>query len=139
MQLSFWVLGLISIAEFFLFILLLVFFMRLRRSEELLMKLRTGQDHLLQSLHQNEEMERDLVESFSRRQDELRTLDMRLEERAETLKKLLQQAENISRSPQFLRELILTGSRQGRTPSQLAKATGLSVDEVELILSEAGR
>lgn len=138
MQLSFWVIALLSIAELFLFILILVFFSRLRRSEELLMKLRQGQDGLLKSLHQNEQLEKELVESFARRQEELRHLDRRLEERIETMKKLLEQAENISRSPQFLRELILTGTRQGRTPAHLAKATGLSVDEVELILSEAG-
>ena len=139
MQLSFWVITLLSVAELFLFLLLLVFFLRLRRSEDLLMKLRHGQESLLKNLQQNEELERELVESFSRRQEELRHLDQRLEERGEAMKKLLQQAENVSRSPQFLRELILTGARQGRAPAQLAKATGLSVDEVELILSEPGR
>lgn len=137
MQLSLWVLGLISVAELFLFVLILVFFLRLKRSEDLLMKLQQGQNRLLQSLKQNEELERDLVDSFSRRQEELRALDQRLEERSETLQKLLKQAENVSKSPQFLRELILTGTRQGRSPSQLAKATGLSVDEVELILAES--
>ena len=53
------------------------------------------------------------------------------------LQDLLEQAEAISRSPQFLRELIITGKKKGRTSSQLAKATGLSLDEVELILAQA--
>ena len=139
MQFSFWVIALLSVAELSLFVLLWIFFSRLKRSEELLMKLRQGQDNLLRNLRQNEELEKELVESFARRQEELRYLDQRLEERGEDMKKLLQQAENISRSPQFLRELILTGTRQGRTPSQLAKATGLSVDEVGLILAESGK
>ena len=139
MQLSFWILVLLSVAELALFALLLVFFVRLRRSEGLLVTLQNGQNRLLASLKQNAELEKDLVVSFAERQRELKTLDQRLEERAETLRKLLEQAEGVSRSPQFLRELILSGTRQGRSAPQLAKATGLSVDEVELILSEAGR
>ena len=139
MQLSFWILSFISLAELALFVLLLVFFARLKRSEHLLVKLQTSQNTLLKSLARNAELEKDLVASFSERQTELRHLDQRLEERAASLQKLLEQAENVSRSPQFLRELILTGSRKGRTPAQLAKGTGLSLDEVELILAEAGQ
>lgn len=139
MQLSFWILSFISLAELALFVLLLVFFARLKRSEHLLVKLQTSQNTLLKSLAQNAELEKDLVASFSERQTELRHLDQRLEERAASLQKLLEQAENVSRSPQFLRELILAGSRKGRTPAQLAKGTGLSLDEVELILAEAGQ
>ncbi len=138
MQISLWLLAVISISELALLILLLVFFARLRRSEHLLVKLQSGQNSLLQNLHQNAELEKDLIASFAERQQELRSLDQKLEERAETLRKLLEQAENVSRSPQFLRELILTGSRQGRSPAQLAKATNLSVDEVELILTQGG-
>ena len=139
MQLSFWILSLISLTELALFVLLLVFFARLKKSEHLLVKLQTGQNTLLKSLAQNAELEKDLVASFAERQAELHLLDQRLEERAASLQKLLEQAENVSRSPHFLRELILTGSRKGRSPAQLAKGTGLSLDEVELILSEAGQ
>jgi hypothetical protein len=46
----------------------------------------------------------------------------------------MEQAEGISRSPQFLREIIMNGRRKGRTVEQLARSTGLSADEVELIL-----
>ncbi len=138
MQISLWLLAFISVFELALLILLLIFFARLRRSEHLLVKLQSGQNSLLHNLHQNAELEKDLIASFAERQQELRSLDQKLEERAGALRKLLEQAENISRSPQFLRELIITGARQGRSPAQLAKATSLSIDEVELILAEAG-
>ena len=137
MQFSFWILILLSAAELLLFVLLLMFFARLRRSEHLLLTLQHGQSKMLTSLQQNAELERDLMISFAERQTELKSLDIRLEERAAALRSLLEQAEAISRSPQFLRELIQSGIRQGRTPSQLAKATNLSLDEVELILSES--
>ena len=139
MQISLWLIGLISVSELALLVLLLVFFARLRRSEHLLLKLQSGQNSLLRNLHQNAELEKDLIASFAERQMELRALDQRLEERAQALRTLLQQAETVSRSPQFLRELIQSGIRQGRTPSQLAKATNLSIDEVELIMADMGR
>ena len=50
--------------------------------------------------------------------------------------RLLEQAEGISRSPQFLRELILNGRRKGLNSRQIAKNAGLSVDEVDLILAQ---
>ena len=37
------------------------------------------------------------------------------EERAQSLRKLLEQAEGLTRSPQFLRELIISGSKKGRS------------------------
>lgn len=139
MELSFWVLFLVSLTELTLFLLLLAFFVRLKKSEHLLVKLQTNQNTLLKNLAQNAELEKELVTSFAKRQAELHHLDQRLEERAANLQKLLEQAQAISRSPQFLRELILAGSRKGRSPAHLAKATGLSLDEVELILAEAGQ
>ena len=81
----------------------------------------------------------ELAQSFARRQSELITLNRKLEERAAELTHLVEQAEAISRSPQFLRELILTGHSKGRTADQLAKATGLSRDEVELILAQTSK
>jgi hypothetical protein len=103
-----------------------------------LIKLQNGQNTLLKSLNRNTVLEKELVASFAQRQLELQHLDQALHNKAEELRALLEQAEKVSRSPQFLRELILAGSRKGRTPAQLAKATGLSLDEVELILAEAG-
>ena len=131
------ILLLISLIELFLFFLLLRFFARLRRSEDLLTRLRDGQTTLLDKLSANADLERELMRSFHTRQTELRLLDEKLEERAARLSALVEQAEAVSRSPQFLREIILAGKKKGRTSSQLAKATGLSLDEVELILQQA--
>ena len=138
MQISTWLLVALTIFEFVLFLLLISFFRRLRKSEDLLLKLQSGQNALLVNLDQNAQLEKDLIASFAERQQELRNLDIQIEERVATLKRLLNQAENVSRSPQFLRELILTGVRQGKTPAELAKNTGLSLDEVKLIITQAG-
>lgn len=101
-------------------------------------QLQSNQEQLLERLQRNAELEHDLVATFAQRQAELRTLDQRLEERAVELRRLLEQAEGILRSPQFLRELILNKRRQGQTAQQIARAAGLAVDEVELILAQSG-
>jgi len=137
MQLTFWLLAIVTVFEFVLFFLLLSFFRRLRKSEDLLVKLQAGQNSLLTNLEQNAQLEKDLISSFVDRQQELKNLDIQLEKRAASLSRLLNQAEAVSRSPQFLRELILSGIRQGKTPLELAKGTGLSLDEVNLILAQA--
>ncbi len=137
MQMTFWLLALVTIFEFVLFFLLLSFFRRLRRSEELLLKLQAGQSSLLMNLEQNARLEQDLIASFAERQRELKNLDIQLEERAASLTRLLRQAEAVSRSPQFLRELVLSGVRQGKSPLELARASGLSLDEVKLILAQS--
>lgn len=128
------ILIILSLAEIGLFFLLISFFMRLKKSENLLTRLRDGQDSLLDKLQANAELERELMGSFITRQNELTALNSKLEERETELKKLLDQAEAVSRSPVFLREVILQGHKKGRTAPQLAKSTGLSLDEVELIL-----
>lgn len=137
MQISLWLLAAVSVFELVLFFLLLSFFRRLKKSEELLLTLQAGQRSLLASLEENARLEKDLVASFVERQHELKNLDHQLEERAAALRRLLEQAETVMRSPQFLRELILSGARQGKTPLELARGTGLSLDEVQLILARA--
>jgi predicted Holliday junction resolvase-like endonuclease len=132
------ILALVGITELALFILLLFFFSRLRKSEKIHLQLAGDQRSLMDKLHANAALERELVQSFAVRQAELRKLDADLEKRAGELRTLLDQAERVSRSPQFLRGLIKSGSRQGRSPAQLAKATGLSLDEVQLILAQEG-
>ncbi|ABB37188.1 hypothetical protein Dde_0387 [Oleidesulfovibrio alaskensis G20] len=134
MQLSLLALVLVTVAEILLLGLLVIFFFRLRRSENVLSQLQANHEKLLARLHFNAELEQELVESFAQRQEELRQLDIRLEQRAADLRRLMEQAEGISRSPQFLREIIMNGRRKGRTVDQLARSTGLSADEVELIL-----
>ncbi|WP_290924808.1 hypothetical protein [Halodesulfovibrio sp.] len=127
----------ISGSELLLLVLLIVFYMRLRKSEALLTSMQAGQEALVSKMHFNAELEQEIVESFARRQKELQELEIQLEARADELRGLLEQAEAVSRSPQFLRELILTGRKKGQTIPQLAKATNLSIDEVELILMKA--
>uniref|UniRef100_B8DQ86 DUF2802 domain-containing protein n=1 Tax=Nitratidesulfovibrio vulgaris (strain DSM 19637 / Miyazaki F) TaxID=883 RepID=B8DQ86_NITV9 len=138
MTVSLWLIIFVSAVEVALLGVLLVFFLRLRRSEALLNRLQANQTQLLERLRQNAELEQELVATFAQRQEQLRHLDQRLEERAQALRSLLEQAEGISRSPQFLREVILNGHRKGRSLDQIARSTGLSVDEVELILTQAG-
>lgn len=135
----FWLLIIVSAAELLLFYLLLRFFGRLRKSEALLLKLSEGQQTLMDKLRSNAELERELMHSFTMRQVELQQLNASMETKEEELRKLLDQAEKISRSPQFLRELIIRGKKKGRSSEQLAKATGLSLDEVELILAQAAK
>lgn len=134
-----WILLAISAAELVLFFLLLRFFSRLRKSEALLLELSEGQQQLMDKLRTNAELEQELMRSFTVRQQELMSLNAGLEARAGELQNLLEQAQAISRSPHFLREVIISGKRKGRNAEQLAKGTGLSVDEVELILAQAGQ
>lgn len=138
-MLSLWAILLFTVAELALLGAVLFFFLRLRRSEALMTLLQANQEQLLDRLQKNAELERDLVATFAQRQAELRVLDQRLEERAADLRRLLEQAEGILRSPQFLRELILNGRKKGQTPQQIASAAGLAVDEVELILNQSAR
>ncbi|MDR2892869.1 MAG: hypothetical protein LBV80_07290 [Deltaproteobacteria bacterium] len=126
----------LTLVELALFLMILRFFKRLQKSEQLLTELQSNQESILDKLALNAGLEKELMRSFAERQAELIKLDQGLEEKAAGLNKLLAQAEQVMRSPQFLREIILTGQRRGQTPGQLAKSTGLSVDEVELILSQ---
>lgn len=125
-----------SVLELFLLGGALVFYMRLRKSETLLNTLQDNQQSLLARIEMNARLEREIVATFAQRQAELRELDSKLEARARDLRRLLEQAEGITRSPQFLREIILNGRRKGLSSRQIARNAGLSVDEVELILAQ---
>lgn len=127
---------LISIMELLILSGVLFFYLRLRNSERLLNTLQGNQQDLLNRIEMNARLEKDIVATFAQRQAELRNLDEKLEQRAQTLRRLLEQAEGITRSPQFLRELILNGQRKGLSSRQIARNAGLSVDEVELIMSQ---
>jgi biopolymer transport protein ExbB/TolQ len=131
-----WVLIIISIAELALFFLLLRFFIRLRKSEEMLLALSNGQQGLMEKLRVNSELERELVQSFAVRQAELQKLGDDIEARAAQLRALLERTEKLGRSPQLLREVIVSGRKKGFSAAQLAKSAGISVDEVELILAQ---
>ena len=136
MNFPLWLIALVTLAEMALIVMVLLFFARLKRSEALLSRLQASQEQLLERMYDNAELEQELVASFSSRQDELRQLNLRLEERAAALQRLLDQAEGISRSPQFLREVILNGQRKGLSIKQIAQKAGLAEDEVELILTQ---
>ena len=136
MQISLWVLILASFTEVLLFAGLVVFFLRMRRSEATLNTLQANQEKLLTQLHLNAELEQELMDSFARRQAELHSLDRKLEERVTALKSLLMEADGVNRSPQLLREIIVAGSRSGKTLQELARSTNLSIDEIRLILSK---
>lgn len=129
--------GIFSLFELAILCGVLLFYVRLRRSETLLNTLQDNQSSLLKRIEMNAQLEREIVATFAQRQAELRNLDEKLEEKAQELRRLLEQAEGITRSPQFLRELILNGRRKGLSSRQIAKNAGLSVDEVDLILAQA--
>lgn len=114
----------------------LVFYFRLKRSQTLMNTLQDNQQSLLARIEMNARLEREIVATFAQRQAELRELDTKLEQRANELRRLLEQAEGIARSPQFLREIILNGRKKGLSSKQIALNSGLSVDEVELILAQ---
>ncbi len=129
--------GIFSLFELAILCGVLLFYVRLRRSETLLNTLQDNQSSLLKRIEMNAQLEREIVATFAQRQAELRNLDEKLEEKAQELRRLLEQAEGITRSPQFLRELILNGRRKGLSSRQIAKNAGLSIDEVDLILAQA--
>ncbi|WP_319759158.1 hypothetical protein [Maridesulfovibrio sp.] len=125
-----------SVTEIALLITVIFFFLRLRKSEELVTQLQTKQEEFVKKLQFNTQLENELMNSFAERQEELAQLDMMLDRKSKKLKKILSQAEEFSRSPQFLRQIILTGHKEGKPISRLAKATGLSIEEVELIIDQ---
>jgi hypothetical protein len=137
MTLPLWIIMLLTLAECVMIILVLLFFSRLKRSEALIFRLQSNQEDMLERMYRNAALEQELVESFAQRQEQLHMLNKKLEDRAATLQRLLEQAEGITRSPHFLREVILNNNRKGLSPAQIAQKTGLSEDEVELILNQA--
>ncbi len=139
MTVPLWILLLSTFVELMLLFFVLVFFARLKRSEQLLSQLQQKQESLLAKLHFNNELEQELVASFQERQAELAALDQQLVAKAEELKKLIRQAEVLAKDPRAMKRAVVEGRRKGHTPQELARATGLSLDEVELILFESGK
>lgn len=125
-----------SVLEVLLLAGALIFYFRLKHSQTLMNTLQDNQQSLLARIEMNARLEREIVATFAQRQAELRELDGKLEERAKELRRLMEQAEGIARSPQFLREIILNGRKKGLSSKQIARNAGLSVDEVELILAQ---
>jgi uncharacterized protein HemX len=132
-----WLLILLTGSELVLLILVVGFFARLRRSEDMLSSLQNNQAELMGKLQKSAQLEQELLESFEDRQRALMRLEDKLAVREKELSKLLRQAEEISRSPDFLRQVVVAGIKKGQSARELAKATGLSQDEVALIISLA--
>lgn len=126
-----------GILEVILLLGVVLFFIRLRRSESALYQIQARQREFLEKLRVNAELEKELMDSFTARQKELTELNASLEGRVTELRKLLKQADSVGRSPNFMRQMVLNGHRQGQNSRALAKASGLSLDEVEFIISQA--
>lgn len=139
MHASYWIILLVSLLEVVLLAGVIVFFFRLRKSEQLLMKLQQNQREFLQRIDKSADLERQFLESFAGRQTELLRLEGQLAEREKQLRSLLEQADGLVKSPGFLRQVILSGRRKGKSTRDLARSTGLSVEEVEIILEQDGR
>jgi hypothetical protein len=120
--------------------LVLFFFLRLKRSEALLNQLQKNQKDFLEKLKFNATLEQEMVQNFEERQKELLELEKKLKTRSRELHKLLEMADSFVKSPQFVRQTVIKGYRQGKEISELADSSGLSRDEIELILeSEQNR
>lgn len=135
-EISYWVLASSTLVEILLLVLAFFFFLKLKKSELLVRSLQDRQEEFLQRLDMNARLEQEIVGTFAKRQEELVALEEKLHYRALEMRRLLEQAENFTKSPQFLRQTILSGFRRGQSAQALAQATGLSVDEVELILDQ---
>lgn len=128
---------LFTVSEVVLLGVVIMFFLRLRKSEALLSGLQTKQEEFIKRLQFNTQLENELVATFEQRQHELVVLNEEVEKRSGELKKLVNLANDYCKSPQFMREIIINGHRAGKTPTQMAKSTGLSLEEVELIIDQA--
>ncbi|BDV00443.1 hypothetical protein TDMWS_05280 [Thermodesulfomicrobium sp. WS] len=128
-----------SVVEVLLAAVAIFLYLRLRQSEALIRTLQERQSEFMEKLAWNTRLEQELVASFAERQEELARLDAQLTQTATHLRRLLQEAERYTKSPEFLRHIIVSGRRRGQSPQALAQSTGLTVDEVELILESEGR
>jgi len=128
---------LFTVSEVVLLVIVILFFLRLKKSETLLSGLQANHDEFIKRLQFNTQLENELVATFEQRQQELVALNVELEKKAAQLQKLVNQANEYSKSPQFMRELIIKGHRAGKSPVQLAKSSGLGLEEIELIIDQA--
>jgi uncharacterized protein HemX len=126
-----------SLTEIALLCIVIAFFVRLRKSEALLSRIQAKQEEFINRLHFNAQLENEMVATFEQRQGELAELNDELENKVRQLKKLMRQADEYTRSPQFLRQIVLDGHKSGKSPAQLARKAGLSLEEVELIINQS--
>ena len=130
------ILASITVAELILIILVLLFFKRLRRSEEVLETLQSNQEEFMDRMMRNANLEQEMVTTFIQRQEHLERLNIAMEERIYMLKRIIKQAEEISHSPYLLREIIMNCRKKGHNIDMIAQKTGMARDEIELILKK---
>ena len=128
MDIPYWILVSSTLIEVLLLLLAAVFFVKLKKSESLMRALQDRQQEFLRKLDFNAQLEKEIVSSFASRQEELAALEEKLQYRAEEMRRLLEQAETFTKSPQFLRQTILSGFKRGHSIQALAQSTGLSED-----------
>ncbi len=133
-----WLILIAGVFEILLISILVILFIKLRTSQALLLKLQNKQEAFLSRLDFNAKLEQELLSNFEKRQQELTRLDARLERRAHTLQGLLEQADAFAHSPVFLKQTILNGYRRGQSIEALARSTGLSIDEIEVVIDQEG-
>ncbi len=133
-----WILIGVSGLEIALLATVAILFIRVKRSEAGLLRMREKQEALLDNLKRNAELEQELVNSFAQRQEELARLDAKLQDKVKELRRLLDHAENMATSPQLVKNVILSGQARGDSVAALAHKTGLSEEEVEWVI-EQGR
>lgn len=126
-----------TISEIVLLAVVILFFLRLKKSESLLSSLQANQEEFIKRIQFNTQLESELVATFEQRQQELVAINDSLEKKRAKLQKLVDLANEHCKSPQFMREIIIKGHRAGKSPFQLAKSTGLSLEEVELIIDQS--
>ncbi len=133
---DFYILIGLTFAELIIIFLVLLFFRRLKRSEEALEHLQRNQEEFMDRLHRNVQLEQEMVTTFIQRQEQLERLNIAMEERIYHLKNLIKQAEEISHSPYLLREIILSSKKKGLSLDMIAKKTNMAKDEIEIILKK---
>ncbi len=126
----------LTLAEFIIIFLVLLFFKRLRRSEQALEHLQSNQEEFMDRLLRNVQLEQEMVTTFIQRQEQLERLNIAMEERIYYLKNLIKQAEDISHSPYLMREIIMNSKKKGLPLDMIAKKTGMAKDEIEIILKK---
>ena len=122
-----------SCVEIALFLALVLFYKKVKTSENLVANLYKNQHTFLQMLNENSSFEQEFEKSFAQHIEHLRALDRETRKRIERLENLLSHADTVIQSPAVLRETILQGLRQGISKERLAHTTGISIQEVEII------
>lgn len=122
-----------SCVELALFAGLVIFYKKVKASENLVANLYKNHHTFLQMLNTNSSLEQEFEKSFAEHIDTLKILDVETVKRIVQLEQLLSRAEAVIQSPELLRETILHGLRQGIPKETLAHKTGASIQEVEII------